>query len=81
MTEWGTLFPMALTAMLRAKVEPSMKAELERMAAEEGPGVTVSDLVRRAVHHVYFKEKTTLYPLEEVTALRAAEEPKKAATL
>ena len=55
-----------------------MKAELERMAADEGPGVTVSDLVRRAVHHVYFKEKTTLYPLEEVTALRAAENPKKA---
>jgi len=68
---------MALTAMIRAKVEPSMKAELERLAREEGPGVTVSDLVRRAVHHVYFKEKVTLYPLEEISALRAAEEPKK----
>jgi len=67
---------MALTAMIRAKVEPFMKAELERLAREEGPGVTVSDLVRRAVHHVYFKEKVTLYPLEEISALRA-EEPKK----
>ena len=69
--------PMALTAMIRAKVEPSMKEELERLAREEGPGVTVSDLVRRAVHHVYFREKVTLYPLKDVTALRAAEAPRK----
>ena len=54
-----------------------MKAELERMAVEEGPGVTVSDLVRRAIHHVYFKENVNLYPLQEITTLRAAETPKK----
>jgi len=67
---------MALTETIKAKVEPAMKIELERIAREEGPGVTVSDLVRRAIHHVYFKEKTTLYPLEEITALRATESTK-----
>jgi hypothetical protein len=71
---------MALTETVKAKVEPSMKLDLERMAREEGPGVTISDLVRRAIHHVYFKENTTLYPLEEITALRAAEMPKKSIT-
>jgi hypothetical protein len=68
---------MALTETIKAKVEPSMKADLERMAKEEGPGVTVSDLVRRAIHHVYFKENTTLYPITEITSLRPVEEPKK----
>ena len=62
-----------LTAHIRVRVTPSTKKGLELIAQQRGPGSKVGDLVREAIYKTYFQS----YPIPEVTALRAAEEPKK----
>lgn len=66
-----------LTAHIRVRVTPSTKEGLELIAKQRGPGAKVGDLVREAIHQTYF----ATYPLTEVPELRAAEAPKKSASL
>lgn len=50
-----------------------MKTHLQDLARREGVGVSLSHMIRKAIEQTYFKAP---YPITEVTALRAAEEPK-----
>jgi hypothetical protein len=67
---------MKMTETIRVRVSQGMKSHLQNLADERGPGSKVADLVREAIHQVYFKA----YSVEEITALRAAEAPKKSRT-
>lgn len=83
-----------LTENIRVRVSKSMKDHLDVLAKKRGPGTKLSDLAREAIHQVYFGgdpdggsaakitpiPPTGPYPIPEVTALRAAEEPKKKGT-
>lgn len=45
---------------------------LETIAKKRGPGTKVTALIREAIYQTY-----PMFPITEVTALRAAETPKK----
>jgi len=64
---------MKMTETIRVRVSQEMKTHLETLAEKRGPGSKVADLVREAIHQVYFKT----YPVDEITALKSVEEPKK----
>jgi predicted DNA-binding protein len=64
---------MKMTETIRVRVTKEMKSHLESLAEKRGPGSKVADLVREAIHQVYFKT----YPIEEITAHRAVQKPKK----
>jgi hypothetical protein len=50
-----------------------MKDHLSVLVGQRGPGTKLSDLACEAIHQVYFQN----YPVQEITALKAAESPKK----
>jgi hypothetical protein len=64
---------MKMTETIRVRVSKEMKSHLESLAEKRGPGSKVADLVREAIHQVYFKT----YSVEEITALKAVKRPKK----
>jgi hypothetical protein len=72
-THWGTLFPMSLEVEIKCRVTRDMKEHLQELARREGSGVKVSALIRRAIEREYFPQ---IYPVSEITALRAAESTK-----
>ncbi len=59
-----------LTENIRVRISKEWKSHLEVLAEQRGPGTKLSDLAREAIHKIYFAS----YP---ITALRAAEAPKK----
>lgn len=71
-----------LTENLRVRISKQWRSHLQSLANQRGPGTKLSDLAREAIHQVYFSEDnrvgTGTYHVQEVTALRAAEAPKKA---
>jgi hypothetical protein len=84
-----------LTENIRVRISKKMKDHLAVLATQRGPGTKLSDLAREAIHKTYFGGDPSggagipprpdnpdgPYPLAKVTALRAAEVPKKSATL
>jgi hypothetical protein len=70
---------MSLEVEIKCRVTKEMKTHLQALARAEGSGVKVSALIRRAIEKEYFPKASPLtYPITEITALRAAEDPKKA---
>jgi hypothetical protein len=81
-----------LTENIRVRISKKMKSHLELLANRRGPGTKLSDLAREAIHNTYFGDDpdgslgspylpdppSGPYPIPEITALRAAEVPKKA---
>ena len=45
---------MKMTETIRVRVSKGMKSHLETLAEKRGPGSKVADLVREAIHQVYF---------------------------
>lgn len=79
-----------LTAHIRVRVTPSTKAGLKLLAKKRGPGSKVGDLVREAIHQVYFGDDPTggeriadvtppqgPHPITEITTIRSVEKRKK----
>lgn len=64
---------MNLEVEIKCRVPAAMKTHLQDLARREGVGVSLSHMIRKAIEQTYFKAP---YPITEVTALRAAEEPK-----
>ena len=76
----GYIVPMNLEVEIKCRVTREMKDHLQFLAKKEGSGVKVAALIRRAIEAAYFqteKSPAIAYPIPEITALRAAEEPKK----
>jgi hypothetical protein len=83
-----------LTENIRVRISKSMKDHLEVLAKKRGPGTKLSDLAREAIHSTYFGDDpegssgvgghgpspSGPYPIQEITALRAAEKPRKSRT-
>lgn len=67
---------MKMDKQVQIRMPLDMYQHLQKLAAERAPGTTPALLIREAIYRTY----PLTYPVEEITALQAAEEPKKAAT-
>jgi predicted DNA-binding protein len=66
--------PVNMNKAVQIRMPQEWHSHLENIARKRGPGTKVTSLIREAIYQTY----PMAYPIEEITALRAAEAPKKA---
>ena len=74
---------MKMDKQVQVRMPMEVWEHLSRLAAKRAPGTKPSHLIREAIQRTFFHDPdetpATTYRLQEVTALRAAEAPKKSA--
>ena len=73
----GSMKNQTMDEKIGVRIPKEWRLHLEEIIKNRPPGTKLSDLAREAIYQVY----PLKYPIREITALRAAEMPKKSINL